>query len=273
MSFLLGDSSRENAKRAIRGLMAHVAKSSKDGSSGALLYLVINTKTPVVSKSDQTPRIIPVTNKLHKIDEIRIALIARDGSYRAHIMEKGSPTEDLFHEIIPYTKAKLIGHSSKAKSKLFRENDILMADVRIYKNLPDVLGPQFYARNKKVPFKILMARPAPDKKTHGRTDQMFDAKFVRAQVKSIVGNTYFIPPTGTCLQVAVGYSDWKVSEILTNINDAISYLTDEKYRPIGGLLRMSNLHSVLIRTSDSVALPVMEPVAAEEYEESDLSDF
>ena len=102
---------------------------------------------------------------------------------------------------------------------------------------------------------------------------MFDAKFVRAQVKSIVGNTYFIPPTGTCLQDAVGYSDWKVSEILTNINDAISYLTDEKYRPIGGLLRMSNLHSVLIRTSDSVALPVMEPVAAEEYEESDLSDF
>lgn len=273
MSFILGDKSRENAKRSIKGLIAHVAEIDGSENSRALLYLVINTKTPLVAKSDQTPRIIPLTKKLHKIGEKRIAVITRDSSYRVHMTRKDSPTDDLFNEIIPYTKAKLIGHSSRARLRLFRENDILMADARIYKNLPDVLGPQFYARNKKVPFMILMARPTPEKQTHGKTDQLIDSKFVRAQVKSILGNTSFIPPTGTCLVIPVGYSDWKVSHLLVNINDIISYLTDEKYRPIGGLLKMANLHSVAIKTGESVTLPVMEKVTTENDNESELSDF
>ncbi|WPK23722.1 hypothetical protein PUMCH_000967 [Australozyma saopauloensis] len=273
MAFLLGDHSRENAKRSIKGLIAHNAESGPDEPLRSLLYLVVNTKAPLVAKSDQTPRIIPLTNKLHKIDEKTIALITRDTSYRAQLVQKDSPTDDLFHEIIPYTKAKLIGHSSKARLRLFRENDLIIADARIYKHLPEVLGPQFYARNKKVPFKILMSRPTADKKTHGKIDQLFDAKYVRAQVKSIVGNTSFIPPLGTCLHIAVGYTDWKVSDLLVNINDVVSYLTDEKFRPIGGVLRMANIHSVLIKTSNSVALPVKESLVAPEDDESELSDF
>lgn len=273
MSFILGNDSRENAKRSIKGLIAHAAKSNEGENSRKLIYLVINTKQPLVTVSDQTPRIIPLTNKLHKIDEKTIALITRDSSYRAQLTQKDSPTDDLFNEIIPYTKAKLIGHSSKGKVRLFRENDVIIADARIYKNMPEILGSQFYARNKKVPFKILMTKPTPDKQTHGKIDQLFDAKYVRAQVKSILANTSFIPPSGNCLNIAVGYTDWKVSEILINIDDVISFLTDDSHRPIGGLLKMGNLHSVLIKTSESVALPVMEKKEAEEDDESEMSDF
>lgn len=273
MSFILGDDCRENAKRSIKGLIAHTVKSTEGQDSRTIIHLVINTKQPLVSVSDQTPRIIPLTNKLHKIDEKTIALITRDSSYRAQLTQKDSPTDDLFNEIIPYTKAKLIGHSTKGKIRLFRENDVIIADARIYKNMPDVLGSQFYARNKKVPFKILMTRPSPDKQTHGKVDQLFDAKFVRAQVKSILANTSFIPPSGNCLHIAVGYTDWKVSDLLTNINDIVSYLTNEKHRPLGGLLKMGNIHSVLIKTSESVALPVMKKKEAEEDDESEMSDF
>lgn len=273
MSFILGEKSRENAKRSIKGLIAHELLESEDSNQRSLIYLVINTKRALVSKSDQTPRIIPVSKKLHKVDEKRIALITRDTSYRAQLTEKGSPTDDVFHEIIPFTKAKLIGHSTRGKLRLFRENDIILADARIYKNMPDILGAQFYARNKKVPYKILMTRPTPDKRTNGKTDQLFDAKFVRAQVKSILGNTSFIPPSGTCLHIAVGYTDWKVSDLLINVNDVVSFLTEEQHRPLGGLLKMGNVHSVLIKTSNSVALPVMEKVETEQDDESELSDF
>lgn len=270
MAFLLGDNSREEAKRSIKSLIAHTSQSGDEAR--VLLYLVINTKTPVVRRTDQIPRIIPLTNKLHKIDEKAIALITRDSSYRALLTVKDSPTDDLFHNIIPYTKVKLIGHNNKARLRLFRENDLIIADDKIHKHLPDILGPQFYARNKKVPFKILMSKPSLEKKPKGENTLPFDAKFVRAQVKSIVGNTSFIPPAGTCIHIAVGYSDWKVSDLLANINDVVSYLIEEKYRPFGGLLSKNNLHSVLIKTSESVAMPVMNHVE-EGDDESELSDF
>lgn len=286
MSFLLGDEARENAKRSIKALRAHTLKkheellfqaeeapseAAKIAPATEPVHLVLNTKIHLVKTKDYTPRIIPITHKLSKIDGKSIALIARDGSYRQPLTEKGSPTEDLFNDIIPYVKAKLMGNNPKSLLRLFKENDIIVGDARIYKHLPDILKAQFYAKNKKVPFKILMALPVPGKKTHGRTDQLCEPKYVRAQLKSIVGNTSFIPPAGgTCVSIVVGYTDWKVSEILTNINDVISYLVEEKYRPVGGLLHsVDNLHSVLIRTKHSVALPVLKKKEQEQEEESD----
>ncbi|QRG36616.1 hypothetical protein FDK38_000967 [Candidozyma auris] len=275
--FLLGDEAREEAKKSIKGLVAHAKASDEDHHSA--LYLVINTKIHLVKENDHTPRIIPLTHKLHKIDERTICLITNDpvNFYKDELQKKGSPTEDLFRQIISFTKAKSFGHSKKALVRLHKENEVILADARIYKKLPDVLGPQFYARNKKVPYIIQMAKPEPGIRTHGKRELRVDPKYVRNQVKAITGNTSYIPPAGGfCFHVVVGYTDWKTSEILTNINDVISYFVDEKYKPVGGLLgKLSNLHSVLIRTSDSIAMPVMKKKeeAAEEDESGSEFDF
>lgn len=275
MSFLLGNDAREEAKRSIKGLVAHVRNSAEDPAHHhEPLYLVLNTKIFLVKEKDYTPRIIPVTHKLHKIDEKTILLIARDLSYREEFTKKDLPTEDLFHQIIPFQKIKLIAHSQKGLLRLFKENDIVLADNRVHSKLPDILGAQFYGKNKKVPFKVQMAKPLPGRRTQGKVDQLCDPKYVRGQIKAILGNTYFIPPAnGNCIHIVIGYLDWKVSEILTNINDVISYLIDDKYLPVGGLLhKVENLHSVLIKTSTSVALPIMKK-REEKAEESDLSDL
>ncbi|PSK78883.1 hypothetical protein CJJ07_001324 [Candidozyma auris] len=275
--FLLGDEAREEAKKSIKGLVAHAKASDEDHHSA--LYLVINTKIHLVKENDHTPRIIPLTHKLHKIDERTICLITNDpvNFYKDELQKKGSPTEDLFRQIISFTKAKSFGHSKKALVRLYKENEVILADARIYKKLPDVLGPQFYARNKKVPYIIQMAKPEPGIRTHGKRELRVDPKYVRNQVKAITGNTSYIPPAGGfCFHVVVGYTDWKTSEILTNINDVISYFVDETYKPVGGLLgKLSNLHSVLIRTSDSIAMPVMKKKeeAAEEDESGSEFDF
>lgn len=271
MSFLLGDKAREEAKRLIKGLFAHVQESGPTA-----VYLVLNTKIPMVKQNDQTPRIIPITNKLHKVDEKAIVLIVKDPAlyYRAELTKAGSPTEDLFHQILGFTKTKLIGHSTKGLLRLFKENDIVVADTRIHKRLPDVLGPQFYAKNKKVPYVVQMARAEP-RSTHGKTETLCDPKYVRSQIRSILGNTSFIPPAGgTCLHIVVGYSSWKVLEVLANINDVMCYLVEEKHKPVGGLLSMTNVHSVLLKTCDSIALPVYKAKGKieEEEEDSDL-DF
>lgn len=273
--FLLGDEAREEAKRSIKGLAAH-AKSADEHHHEAL-YLVLNTKIHLVKENDQTPRIIPLTHKLHDIDERRMCLITNDpvNFYKDELQKKDLPTEDLFRQIISFTKAKLFGHSKKALIRLFRENDLILADARIHKKLPDVLGPQFYARNKKVPFVVQMAKPEPGLRTHGKREQRVDPKYVRSQVKAITGNTYYIPPAGGfCIHIVVGFTDWKTLEILRNINDVILYLVDEKYKPVGGLLgRVSNLHSVLLRTSDSIAMPVLKKKADEAEEDDSGSEF
>lgn len=275
--FLLGDEAREEAKKSIKGLVAHAKASDEDHHSA--LYLVINTKIHLVKENDHTPRIIPLTHKLHKIDERTICLITNDpvNFYKDELQKKGLPTEDLFRQIISFTKAKLFGHSKKALVRLYKENEVILAGARIYKKLPDVLGPQFYARNKKVPYIIQMAKPEPGIRTHGKRELRVDPKYVRNQVKAITGNTSYIPPAGGfCFHVVVGYTDWKTLEILTNINDVILYFVDEKYKPVGGLLgKLSNLHSVLIRTSDSIAMPVMKKKeeAAEEDESGSEFDF
>lgn len=271
MSFLLGDEAREQAKRSIKGLVRYVQTSCEEPSHHEPLYLVLNTKTFLVKEKDYTPRIIPVTHKLRNIDERAILFITRDLSYREELTKKDLPTEDLFHQIIPFQKIKLIGASAKKSVKLFKENDIVIADNRIYSKLPEALGTQFYSKNKKVPYKVQMVKPGH--KSVARS-QPCDPKYIRAQVKAIMANTSFIPPAkGNCINIVVGYLDWKVSELLTNINDVISYLTDEKYRPVGGLLqKVENLHSVLIKTSNSVAMPVMKK-QVENVEESDMSDL
>lgn len=277
MSFLLGDDAREQAKKSIKGIIAHVRSSSAGAPTHhEPLHLVLNTKIFLVKQKDFTPRIIPVRHKLHKIDEKTVLLISRDLSYREVLTKKDSPTEDLFHQIIPFQKIKLIAHGQKGLLRLYKENEIVLADARIHSKLPEILGSQFYGKNKRVPFKVLMAKPIPGQRSTGKTDQLCDPKFVRGQLKAVLGNAYFIPPAnGNCIDIVVGYLDWKVSEILENIDDVISYLTDAKFQPVGGLLqKVENLHSVLIKTSNSVAMPVMNKKedAAEESDDSDL-DF
>lgn len=264
MLFLLGEDARENAKRSLRALRAHA-----DGREP--IHLVVNTKIHLIATKDFTPRIIPVTHKLHKVGEKTFALIARDTAYRQPLTCAGAATEDLLHEIIPFKKVQLMGHSKKALLRLFKENDVIVADTRIHHRLPDILGQQFYGKNRKVPFKIQMARPEAGKVPRGRSDTLCDPKFVKAQLKLIAGNTSYLPPAnGTCFHVVVGYSDWKVLELLTNINDVISYLVEEKYAPVGGLLKsLGNLHSVLVKTSNSVAMPVKNKEVKETEEFSD----
>lgn len=42
-----------------------------------------------------------------------------------------------------------------------------------------------------------------------------------------------------------------------NLNDVIDYLINEKYLPIGGVLKaLDNLGNVHVKTSDSISLPV-----------------
>lgn len=258
--FVLGNEAREQSKKSIKALISYVK--TEQENSHQEIYVVLNCKQPLVKENEysHTPRIIPLTHKLHRIGEKALFLITKEPVlyYREELTKKGLPTEDVFNEIISYNKAKLLRGSLKKLMRVFKENDLVLADVRINKKLPDVLGAKFYRGNKKVPFVIQMSKPIVGKRTHGKTDVSVDPKYVRSQVKSILSNASFIPPaSGNTMTILVGYADWKVLEILDNINDVVVFLLDKKFLPVGGLVgKVENFNSIHLKTSDSTAMPI-----------------
>ncbi|KAK7681255.1 hypothetical protein QCA50_015642 [Cerrena zonata] len=138
--FILGRSAEKTGKKSIQGKISYI------------------------KKKDYTPRVIPVTHKLDKLENKSILLITKDPStpYRKALTEKDSPTEDVFNRIYTLTKVKLIAANPKNCVRLYKEYDIVVADHRVHKFLPNILGATFYEKNHKVPFMVQMARPSAD---------------------------------------------------------------------------------------------------------------
>ncbi|KAJ9095880.1 hypothetical protein QFC19_007369 [Naganishia cerealis] len=270
--FHLGSEAEAATQKSIRALVAHSRKAGKSEP----IYLIINTVKPMVRKKDYTPRIIPVTNKIGKLQDKSVLLVTKDPStpYRHALTEKDSATEDVFNQIYTLTKLKSLAKDPKKLSLMFKEYDLVVADNRIHKFLPDILGAQFFLKNKKIPFMVQMARPSPEsqaqltksKLSTKLKDNRCEPKYVYSQMKAIARNTYFIPSAkGTCVSIVIGHTEMETPAIVTNLNDVIGYLVDLKNLPVGGLLRtIENIVSVHVKTSESVSMEIKKEKGIEE---------
>lgn len=275
--FRLGKVASEETIKSIKSLKAHIKKTK--GTNEAV-FLTINTTVPLLRSKDYTPRIIPLTHALDKLENKSVLLVTKDPStpYRNILTDKDSPTEDVFNQIYTLTKLKRMSSNAKKTSALFKEYDIIVADHRVHKFLPDILGPQFYVKNKKIPFVVQMAPPDPNakltktSKSHKLKDERCEAKYVKGQMKSIARNAHCLPPAnGTFMSIKVGYTDWLSDKIMANINDVMIFFMESKY-PSGGLIKGKKmLESLYVKTSDSISMPVYKQ--EEKEEESELSDL
>lgn len=244
------------------------------------IFVVFNLVRPLLHSKDYTPRIIPVPHAIAKLEERSILLITKDPSTPyAHLNDRGQPTEDVFNAIYSFKRLRSEAKRHSNLVKLFKEYDIVVADFRIHKFLPLVLGEVFYVKNKKIPFKIQMARPLPTAKlekdkTNKFKDLRCEPKYVRHQIKLIAENTYFIPPAqGNCMVVKAGHSNMPAEHIVANIRVIIDYLTNPKFRPVGGLADAGCIESIFVKTSDSVSIPVFIKEKPGDDDEHDDSDF
>lgn len=279
-TFALGSDAYGKARTSVNALISH---QRSEGRPTAAIYLTINVNIKLAKSKDYRPRVIPLSHKLDKISNKTVLFISKDPAshYRDILTAKDSPTEDAFKEIISLKKLKLKSKSPKTLIKLYKENDIIVADNRVHKFLPDVLGTTFYARKKKVPFMLQMAKPDPSAKLR-RTqqnklkDDRCDVEYVYKQLKSIVGNTSFVPTinVGDVISLKIGYANWVVDDLIENINDIVKYLKNEENRAaIGAAINLENLVSVNVRGEGSISLPVSERSKETGQKEDDDSDF
>ncbi|KAI5955909.1 hypothetical protein KGF54_001411 [Candida jiufengensis] len=281
--FILGKDALKQTQKSLKALKSH--QKVEGQSQASPIYLTINIKIKLIKIKDYKSRIIPVTHKLNKVENKSILLITKDPSniYREELLKKDSPTEDSFNEIISLKKLKSLSKNSKNLIKLYKENDIVVCDFRIFKFLPDILGTIFYLKNKKIPYMIQMNKSSPTQqltktKQNKLKDNNCDSKYVQNQLKSIVGNPSFIPTSnlGDVINLKIGYTNWDLEKLITNINDVLIYLVDDKHRPLGGIINIDQLGNIHVRCDNSISLPVLvkheEIIGVDEDNEND-SDF
>ncbi|KAH3675865.1 hypothetical protein WICMUC_002435 [Wickerhamomyces mucosus] len=262
MSFPLGEKAKIDATKSLKALIAHEAGANNGSKPHEMIQLLINTEHPLLKKKDYIPRIIPIPNRLGKISTTQILLITKDPStiYREALNQKGSPTEDLIKDIMPLKKIKKIAGNKKQLINLFQDYDLVLCDHRIQHLLPGILGEMFFKKNKKLPFMIQMFQPTPDDLKLKKQEKIekCDAEFVKKQIKSIVKNTSYLPNTDTTISIRLGYTDFKIQELITNLSTIIEFLQNPKFlMSNGGIINKKNqLVGVMVKTNESVALPV-----------------
>ncbi|SCV03593.1 LANO_0G05072g1_1 [Lachancea nothofagi CBS 11611] len=245
---------------AVEALASLVERCSTDSklANDKNIHMIINTEKPIGLKNDYIPRIVPLSNcKMHKPSDLRILLITKDPStlYRKTLTEDPT-TSDLFKTILSVRNLKGKYRGSRL-NQLFKEYDIVVADYRVHHLLPKILGSAFYHSNKKLPFMIQMSRTAKVKRE--KLPEECDAAYVRAQLKSISRNTFFVPNVDNCLSVKIGEVGLhSPQEMAHNIQDIVQFLTDKSKKPQGGVIR-GGISGIFVKTSNSASLPIFKP--------------
>lgn len=118
------------------------------------------TLTQVPTKPTPRPLQVSIPHSFNNADfNSRICVLVKDpeSDFRNQIKSMDIPC---IAEVIGFDRLKRDFKQYKDKRNLFKDYDLFLADIRIYKMLPEMLGKEFYAKK---------AYPCPIK-VHGFSD-------------------------------------------------------------------------------------------------------
>ena len=246
---------KDLSTKALEALIEECSRNKKL-QNDTEIQMVINTgKKKIALAKDYIPRIIPLTKcKLNHPKDLRILLITKDPSsvYREAINGDDS-LKDLIKEVISVKNLKRRFKGSKLNI-LYKEFDMVVADYRVHHLLPKILGSRFFSTTKKIPFVIKMSRQV---KIRGeKLNEECDTKYIRAQLKSIAKNAYYLPNEDNCLIIRIGdINRQSIDDMLNNVIDIVQFLTDPTKKPQGGIIK-GNIATIFVKTTNSISLPL-----------------
>lgn len=257
----------EFVDKALLAAEAQIYKLNKDDKVSEPIILQLGTLVPTAKTKEYTRRMIALPKRLRKLKETTILLVTKDpvDKFRSALNAESSATEGIFKDIIGYKKFKSMVGTSKNAVKTSHEYDVIVTDTRLHSLLPKLLGPTVFCKSaQKYPLMMQMARPSVDaqlekgRKSDKLKDERVEPDYVLGQVRSWCRNTTFVPSTGTNISVVVGYSYMAGSEIVENIDAVITYLTDKKFRPLGGLVNngIKGIVDIYLYANDK-SVPIM----------------
>mmetsp|Transcript_366 Transcript_366/g.490 ORF Transcript_366/g.490 Transcript_366/m.490 type:complete len:263 (-) Transcript_366:174-962(-) len=198
---------------AAKALKAYVKKQAESVAERALLtdedqtISVSFTLTRVPTNPSPKPHMVKIDHPYLTEDQrSRVCVIVKDPA-RAFKDQIQSLNIPCIAKVIGYDKLKRNFKQFKDKRQLLKDYDAFLADLRVYKMLPELMGKEFYQR-KKYPCPI---------KLHG----LDSGKDLEKQLNAAAASTFFQLGNGPNYSVKVGKTFQKEKEIGQNTMQAL----------------------------------------------------
>ena len=176
----------------------------------------------------------------------RICVFVKDPqrAFKDQIQDLDVPT---IAKVIGFDKLKRNFKQFKDKRTLLKQYDGFLADLRIYKLLPECLGKEFYDK-KKFPCPI---------KLHG-----FEPKQLQEQLNSATKATYFTLGNGPNYSVRIGRTNQDAKHVARKSQLALAQIL--AFTTVHDDIKFEKVVSVSLKTSSSPELPVYNHLAKED---------
>lgn len=206
-----------------------------EGDEGELLYLVVSLKKPPNFKKDK-PQRLQVPHPVHQYDGAEICLIVKDHKGEGHkqAKEKVAKFERKagITKVLGVSKLKTKYESHEAKRQLCNTYDLFLADDRVIRVLPSLLGKSFFKKKK---------QPIPVRLAAGKWD---------LAIKKACQGTYVFWSGGNCLNIKIARSNHTAEEVAENIMAGVEKLA----KILPG--KMNDIQSLYLKSVESVSLPL-----------------
>lgn len=199
------------------------------------MYLVVSLKKSPNFKKDK-PQRLPIPHPVHQYEGAEICLIVKDlqGEGHKNAKEKIAKFERKagVTKVLGVSKLKSKFESHEGKRRLCDSYDLFLADDRIIRVLPSLLGKTFFKKKK---------QPIPVKLASGKWD---------ATIKKACEATYVFWSGGNCLNIKIARSSHTADEVAENIVKGVENLA----KMLPG--KMNDIQSLYLKSVESVALPL-----------------
>eukprot|EP00741_Cyanophora_paradoxa_P024037 tig00021721_g23212.t1 len=245
----------KQVRKAAKALLKHaeVVKQNKQQQQGkselfdddAFIVLQITYKTVPKKNNILTPAQIPLKHTLHPIEETELCLFTKDPQreYKNMIEEKQVPG---VKKVIGLSKLRAKYKTYEAKRQLSGSYDLFLADERIVRFLPTLLGKAFIQR-KRHPITVRLTK-----------------ENITKQVLRACDSTYLFYGTGPVSAVKIARTGFSEAQIVENIMGAIDAIAEKVPK------KWANIQALHLKTGDSLALPIYNslPTVADRKEEA-----
>lgn len=229
--------SEKQCKLAVNALLDHAVKVQEKKQETELLadkeqnvWLVITVKQMHPEKNLK-PHRIPLAHPLVDPRTSSVCLITKDPQREyKDLLEKHGIR--FISRVVGIEKLKGKFKPFEARRLLLKENELFLADDRVIRLLPGLLGKKFF-QAKKQPIPVSLTK-----------------KDLKGELERAVSSTYFHQNLGTCTSVKLGTVSQTSAQVLANLKTALPAVVKNVK---GGWDNVQSLH---IKTNSSVSLPI-----------------
>lgn len=213
---------------------------------------IIFTLTQLPAKPNPRPFQIELPHPFNNAENnTRVCVLVKDPAkeFKAQLESLDIPC---IAQVIGYSKLKKEYHQFKDKKNLLKQFDLFLADLRIYKMLPECLGKKFYIK-KKYPCPI---------KLHG----FATGKELENQLNKASQATYFMQGNGPNYALRVGRTSQEPKDIANNIEEALPQALAYVSAFSDDTIKFSNVQSITVKVGESPELPIFNQLQQSEVQ-------